>query len=304
MLSIDWRAALGQTRRSAFGRLVSLLGPSELSAQYWDELEASLLQADLGPAATQAILHDLRAAANEAGIRRGEELRRRLRESLLQQLPAVSTTQEQARPRVSLLVGVNGTGKTTAAARLAAREKALARTVLLAAADTYRAAADEQLEAWGKRLGIEVISGRAGGDPGAVVYDACHACLARNVDALYVDTSGRMHTRHNLMAELGKICRVAGKVISGAPHEVLLVIDATTGQNGLSQARSFADAAPLTGVILTKLDTSARGGVGFAVAAELGLPIRFVGLGEGVHDLVAFDGQAFVDGLLADGQPT
>jgi fused signal recognition particle receptor len=194
---------------------------------------------------------------------------------------------------------VNGSGKTTTIGRLAYRWTQSGRRVLLAGADTYRAAASEQLALWGDRLGIDVIIGHPGSDPGAVVYNASEAATARGVDDLLIDTSGRMHTHHNLMAELQKVCRVAGKVIVDAPHEVLLVLDATTGQNGLAQTKAFSEAIAITGVIIAKLDSSARGGVGFAVVSELHLPIRYVGLGEKPQDLIPFEPESYVDGLLA-----
>jgi fused signal recognition particle receptor len=201
---------------------------------------------------------------------------------------------------VVILVGVNGSGKTTAAARLARQWQRQGKRVLLAGADTYRAAAGEQLSVWAERLGIEVIGGEPGADPGSVIYAALQAAQARGVDVVVADTSGRMHTRHNLMAELEKVVRVAGKVVPGAPHQVLLVLDATTGQNGLAQARAFTEAVGVNGVILAKLDTSARGGVALAVADQLNLPILFAGLGEGPEDLVRFQPEAYVEGLLAD----
>ena len=203
-----------------------------------------------------------------------------------------------ARPFVTLIVGVNGSGKTTTAAKLAWRWKEQGMQVMMAAADTFRAAAREQLEVWAERLQIELVTGERGSDPGAVVFNAGQAATARNVDALLVDTSGRMHTEHNLMAELEKIHRVAGKVVQGAPHCSILVLDATTGQNGLAQAKAFSQSIPIDGVVLAKLDGSARGGVGVAIHEQLGLPIFFVGLGEGVQDLQAFNAEEFVSGLL------
>jgi len=298
-----WREGLARTRRAAFGRLGLLLGFSALTPEFWQELEATLIQSDLGPRTTQALLDELRSQAHKEGLTRPEELRARLSGLLLERLPEPPPETFEPRPHVVALVGVNGSGKTTTAARLAARWQKTGARLLLAAADTYRAAAAEQLGVWGERLGIEVIRGQAGGDPGAVAYDAAQAANSRRLDGLLVDTSGRMHTRHNLMAELQKVCRVMGKVIDGAPHQVLLVLDATTGQNGLAQAKAFTQAVPLTGVVLAKLDTSARGGVGLAVAEELRLPICYVGLGEKLEDLARFDPRAYVDGLLAESAP-
>jgi fused signal recognition particle receptor len=294
-----WREALARTRQATLGRLERLLGASQLAPGYWDQLEEALLAADLGPATTQDLLDRARRASSTDGLRSGSDVRQWLRQELLGRLGEPSLPEQEDRPMVVVLAGVNGSGKTTAAARLARLWQREGHSILLAAADTYRAAAGEQLEVWGQRLGVDVISGQPGGDPGAVVYDAIQAALSRKIDVLIVDTSGRMHTHHNLMEELQKVCRVCGKLIPGAPHQVLLVMDATTGQNGLSQARAFTEAVGVTGVVLAKLDGSARGGVGLAIQSDLGLPIRYVGLGEGLDDLQPFDRQAYVDGLLA-----
>jgi fused signal recognition particle receptor len=295
-----WFDALDRTRRAALGRLARFLGTSELDDQAWEDLEAALIQADVGVLLAGEITSSLRALAAHEGITRADQVHAPMRDLMIRMLaPAVPPAADPPPPEVRILVGVNGGGKTTSAAKLAGALKRQGRHVLLAAADTFRVAADQQLQAWADRLGIEVIVGPPGSDPGAVVYEAGQAALARSADVVLVDTSGRMHTRHNLMAELEKVCRVAGKVIPGAPHEVYLVLDATTGQNGLQQARGFAAAVPLTGVILAKLDSSARGGIGLAVAHDMKLPIRFAGIGEGPDDLVAFDPAAYVDGLLA-----
>ncbi len=294
-----WRQALARTRRTAFGRLASLVGATELTTTFWLELEETLIQADLGIKIVQSIITDLKEISRSQGLTRGDQVVERLRALLIEHLEMVSDPEPEVRPLVIVLVGVNGSGKTTAAARIAHRWLRSGEKVLLAAADTYRAAATEQLKIWGERLDVEVITGQPGSDPGAVVYNAAQATLARDVDVLIVDTSGRMHTEHNLMAELQKICRVAGKVISGAPHQVLLVLDATTGQNGLAQAQAFTDAVDVTGVIVAKLDSSARGGVGFAINSVLGIPIQYVGFGETLDDLSTFDPEAFVIGLLA-----
>ncbi len=300
-----WRNALARTRQTAFGRLASLLGASELTQDYWETLEATLLQADLGLGVTMGLIEELRTAAAQNGWTQARQLRAALQQALLKRLPAsVEPTPDRLSvPFVTLVVGVNGSGKTTTAARLAARWKAQGHRVLLAGADTYRAAAAEQLQKWGQALAVPVIVGQPGSDPAAVIYDACQAAAARKIDAVIGDTSGRMHTDHNLMAELEKIRRVAGKAIPGAPHEVLLVLDATTGQNAISQARSFTQSVGVTGVVLAKLDSSARGGVALAVAQELKLPIRYVGLGEGARDLAPFDPHAYLAGLLDGLQP-
>jgi len=293
-----WREALARTRQATLERLERVLGASQLAPGFWDQIEEALLAADLGPSMTQDLLDQARRASAADGLRTGPDVRRWLRRELLSRLGEASKPEWQDRPTVVLVVGVNGSGKTTTAARLARMWQREGRSVLLAAADTYRAAAGEQLEVWGQRLGVDVISGQPGGDPGAVVYDAVQAALSRKSDVLIVDTSGRMHTHHNLMEELQKVRRVCRKLIPGAPHQVLLVMDATTGQNGLSQAQAFKQAVGVTGVVLAKLDGSARGGVGLAIQSDLGLPIRYVGLGEGLDDLRPFDPQAYVDGLL------
>jgi fused signal recognition particle receptor len=299
----EWRRALERTRRSTFGRLASLFGATQLDDMFWDSLEAGMIASDVGPRLSTGIVKEIRAQAANQGITTTAEARQMLRLALVRRLDVQASPGPSGRPQVIVLVGVNGSGKTTTAARLAARARAAGETVLLAAADTYRAAATEQLAAWGERLHVDVITGAQGGDPGAVAFDAAQATLARKVDRLIVDTSGRMHTRQNLMAELQKICRVLGKVIPGAPHQVLLVLDATTGQNGLAQGKAFSEAVGVTGVVLAKLDGSGKGGVGFAIASELGLPLQYVGLGEGLDDLAPLDPQAFVDGLIGDTLP-
>jgi fused signal recognition particle receptor len=295
----NWREALSKTRKATFGRIASLFGATDLTPEFWDELEATMVQSDIGIELTLEILQGLKEVARSQGITQGNELYSQLRSMLISKLHIPEKEVPAIRPLVHIMIGVNGSGKTTTAGRLAYRWMQSGKKVLLAAADTYRAAAAEQLELWGERLGIEIIKGLPGSDPGAVVYNACEAAVARSVDSLLIDTSGRMHTHHNLMSELQKICRVSGKVIKGAPHEVLLVLDATTGQNGISQAKAFSEAIKLDGVVIAKLDGSARGGVGFAVVSELNLPIVYVGFGEKPQDLLPFDAEAYVDGLLA-----
>jgi fused signal recognition particle receptor len=292
--------ALDRTRRAAFGRIATLLGASELTEDFWDGLEASLVEADLGLPFASSLLQDLKQQARLQGHVNGQQVRGALQEAMLARLPELPEPlpTPDKRPFVTLLVGVNGSGKTTTAAKLAWHWKHQGLTLLLAAADTYRAAAREQLAVWAERLGFDMIAAGRGSDPGAVVFNACEAALARSVDALLVDTSGRMHTENNLMAELEKIGRVAAKVVPGAPHCSLLVLDATTGQNGIAQAKAFSEAVPLDGVVLAKLDGSTRGGVGLAVQDQLGLPIFFVGLGEDIQDLQPFNAKAYVSGLI------
>jgi fused signal recognition particle receptor len=295
-----WISGLERTRKQTFGRISSLLGTSDINAETWDDLEAALIQADMGIETTQSVIDSLRSIVDREGLTKSIELQDKLREELINRLdPAPEELVPTDRPAVILLVGVNGSGKTTTAAKLGKRYTSAGIKVLLAAADTYRAAAVDQLQVWADRLDIPVISGQTGGDPGAVAFDAVEAAKARGIDLLLIDTAGRLHTRFNLMEELKKVHRVVGKAMPGAPHGVWLVLDATTGQNALQQARSFNQTAAVTGVILTKLDSSARGGMAFAIQHELHVPILFAGLGEKPEDLQPFDRTEFVDGILA-----
>ena len=265
-----------------------------------EELETALLTSDLGVQTTTDILEALRDRARRKDIEGGEELRSLLKEQIraILEAPRQPVPPVAVPPRVIFLVGVNGTGKTTSAGKLAAWYRAQDRTVLLCAADTFRAAAIEQLEIWASRSGVEMIKTRHGGDPAAVLYDAAMAAKARGIDDLIVDTAGRLHTKTGLMDELDKMRRTAARLVPGAPHEVLLVMDATTGQNGLQQARLFTQAAGVTGIVLTKLDGTAKGGIAVAIARELNLPVRFVGVGEQMADLLEFSPAEFVDSLL------
>ncbi len=295
-----WRDGLAKTSKSAFGRVASLLGASEVTAETWEDLEALLIQADLGIETATDIIETLQRRTRELGLLRSDELKNALRAELRARLDErQEISPSDSSPYVILLVGVNGSGKTTSAAKLGARFKTDGKTVLFGAADTFRAAAVEQLQVWGQRLDIDVISGQPESDPGAVAYTTVQAGLARGTDIIIIDTAGRLHTRFNLMEELKKVERVVGKALPGAPHAVWLVMDTTTGQNALQQARAFKEAVGVTGVILTKLDSSARGGMIFAIRHELGLPILFAGLGEKPSDLEVFDPDAFIDGILA-----
>ncbi|MGH2522348.1 MAG: signal recognition particle-docking protein FtsY [Anaerolineales bacterium] len=294
----SWKDSLSRTRDAVFGRLSTVLGQNELTEETFDELEIMLIQADLGAALADEIVADLERRAEAEGIARADRLKAVLHEELRARLddpPPLSLT---TRPTVILLVGVNGSGKTTTAAKLARYIQSQKRSVMLGAADTFRAAAVEQLEIWGQRLGVPVIAGQPNADPGAVAHDAVSAALSRKADALIVDTAGRLQTKYNLMEELKKVRGVIAKALPGAPHEALLVLDATTGQNALSQARAFKEAIGLTGVVLAKLDGSAKGGMAFAIQRELGLPIRFAGTGERFEDFEPFDPEKFVEGLL------
>jgi len=294
-----WIEGLNRTRKVAFGRLATLFGATEISAETWDELEAILIQADLGVETTESILAALQNQVNRDGLTKTSELQESLRAELFQRLdPAPALGLEAHSPAIVLVVGVNGSGKTTTIAKLGRQFSLQGKKVLLAAADTYRAAAVDQLQVWGERLNLPVIAGQPEGDPGAVAYDAVQAALSRKMDIVLIDTAGRLHTRFNLMEELKKVYRVVGKALPGAPHATWLVLDATTGQNALQQARAFKETAQVTGIILAKLDSSAKGGMAFAIQKELGLPILFAGLGERPEDLQPFDRAAFVDGVL------
>jgi fused signal recognition particle receptor len=297
------KEAVSRTRQNLSERIDEVVSFSkEIDRKTLDDLEATLIGADLGVATSHQVLANLRERADRKQIGNATELKRLLKEELFSILNAANTPpveRPEGFPEVVLVVGVNGTGKTTSIGKLAQNARSEGKTVLLCAGDTFRAAAIEQLEIWGQRTGTEVIRTKAGGDPAAVLYDALQAATARHVDVVIVDTAGRLHTKAHLMAELEKIRRTAQRIVPGAPHEVLLVIDATTGQNGLQQAKLFTDAAAVTGVVLTKLDGTAKGGVVVAIARELGLPVRYVGVGEKAGDLLQFDPEQFVDSLFA-----
>lgn len=300
-----WKQGLERTRRVAFGRIATLFGATDISDETWDELEGILVQADLGIETTEDVTKALKKRVEIDGLVTAQDLQRAMHDELVRRLdPVPPLDLDNYHPAVVLLVGVNGSGKTTTAAKLGKQFRQQGKQVLLAAADTYRAAAVDQLQVWGDRLGLPVIFGQPNADPGAVAYDAVQAALARNSDIVLVDTAGRLHTRFNLMEELKKVHRVVGKALPGAPHAVWLVLDATTGQNAIIQARAFKDAVKVSGVILAKLDSSARGGMAFAIQRELGLPILFAGLGEKPEDLTRFDREAFVDGILSQRETT
>ena len=295
------KQAVARTRTGLQERmndLLTLARPLDESAL--EELEATLIASDIGVATSQEIIGQLRQQASRRQIQDGAELRSLLKTEMLRILDSVPTGQRQVttRPEVILMVGVNGTGKTTTTGKLAAYFREQGKSVLLCAADTFRAAAIEQLEVWSQRAGVDMIRTRQGGDPSAALFDALQAAQSRAIDVLIVDTAGRLHTKNNLMAELDKIRRTAQRFSAEAPHETLLVMDATTGQNGLQQARLFTEAAAVTGIVLTKLDGTAKGGIVIAIARELKLPVRFVGIGEQMADLIPFDSNAFVDSLL------
>jgi fused signal recognition particle receptor len=296
------KEAVTRTRENLSERIEEVVSfGKEIDRGTLDDLEGTLIGADLGSTTTHEILQKLRDKADRKQIKDVVELKRLLKEEILAILSAANKLPVQrvdGVPEVILVVGVNGTGKTTTIGKLAQFLRSDGKTVLLCAADTFRAAAIDQLEVWGQRTGTEVIRTKPGGDPSAVLYDALQAATARHSDYVIVDTAGRLHTKTNLMAELEKMRRTAQRIIPGAPHETLLVMDATTGQNGLQQARLFTEAAGVTGIVLTKLDGTAKGGVVVAISRELGLPVRYVGVGEKIGDLLRFDPKEFVDSLF------
>jgi fused signal recognition particle receptor len=300
------KQAVTRTRENLSERIDEVVSAvplgKEIDRDTLDMLEATLIGADLGTKTTHDVLEKLRDKADRRQIGDASELKRLLKGELLDILSRANTppvAAEEGDPEVILVVGVNGTGKTTTIGKLAHRMRERGKSVLLAAADTFRAAAIEQLEIWGERTGTDVIKTKPGGDPSAVLFDALEAAKARDMDYVIVDTAGRLHTKTNLMDELAKMRKTAQRFIQGAPHEVLLVVDATTGQNGLQQAKLFTESAGVTGIVLSKLDGTAKGGVVVAISRELGVPVRFVGVGEKMGDLLPFDPNGFVDSLFA-----
>lgn len=296
-----FRDRLGKARAALSGALGSIAGRSKIDSETWDELEEALILADVGVGSTQELLEHLRTRVKTDGLSNGDELLGALKTELADRLSGFDRELSMSAgegPTVWLFVGVNGVGKTTTIGKLGVREVREGRTVLMAAGDTFRAAAAEQLGMWADRAGAELVRGSEGGDPSAVIFDGVEAATARDIDLVLADTAGRLHNKVNLMEELSKVRRVADKG-AGTVTEVLLVIDATTGQNGLVQAKQFTEAVELTGVVLTKLDGSAKGGIVVAIHDQLGIPVKLVGLGEGADDLVPFDAQEFVEALFA-----
>jgi fused signal recognition particle receptor len=285
-------ASLTKTRRGIFAQVVRLLGAADISEEMWEELEELLIQADVGVETTVELVERLRARTDEERIRQAADVQGLLREELLALLPEDAPRYDLAERllTVVLVVGVNGSGKTTSIAKLTRYYRNLGKRVILAAADTFRAAAIGQLKIWGERTGVDVIAQDPGSDPGSVVYDAIQAAQSRNADILIVDTAGRLHTKYNLMQELVKVRTVMARNVHRAPHETWLVLDATTGQNALTQARQFKDQVGVTGLIIAKLDSSSKGGILFSIAKELDLPIRFVCTGEGIHPICVYGG--------------
>ncbi len=298
-------AGVKRSREGWFGRIRSIFASTELNDDVWDEIEEILISADVSVDTVMTVLDDLRSEVRSGRISDGEQAFDHLKRSLASELAAESDgdawldDDSIALPYVILVCGVNGVGKTTSIAKLAHHFTGAGKKVMLGAADTFRAAAEEQLEILGERVGVDVISHQHGADPGAVAYDAWQAARARGADILIVDTAGRLHTRNNLMDELRKVRRVINGLDESAPHQVLLTMDATTGHNGLTQARVFTDAVGCTGIFLAKLDGTARGGIVLSIRRELGVPILFIGTGEGLDDMAPFDAREFVDAMLA-----
>ncbi len=296
------RDSLKRTRQSVFGQIVSVLGMGEITDETWEDLEALLIQADMGVPTTLELVDAMRQRVAAEGLYRADQLVEALKKELLAILvqPETFPIEEKRLLTVVMIVGVNGSGKTTSIGKLSHYYQGKGKKVMLAAADTFRAAAIDQLKIWGERANVPVIAGQPNGDPGAVAYDGIRASRARGYDLLLIDTAGRLHTKYNLMKELEKVYSVCRKSVHQAPHEVFLVLDAPTGQNALTQARKFKESVNVTGVVLTKLDSTAKGGMVFAIYRELGLPVRFIGTGEKIQDLAPFDPQQFVDGLFAE----
>ena len=291
---------LAKTRNSIVSGIDAVFGGySSIDEDFYEEIEEILIMGDLGVHATEEILDDLRRKVKEQGIKKPEECKALLIESIRDQMDVGTNDYAfENQKSVILVIGVNGVGKTTSIGKLASKYKKQGKKVLLAAADTFRAAAGEQLEEWAKRAGVDIISGQEGSDPGAVVYDAINAAKARDVDILLVDTAGRLHNKKNLMNELGKINRIIDSEYPQACRETFVVLDATTGQNALSQAKQFGEATQITGIILTKMDGSAKGGIAVAIHSELGIPVKYIGVGEKVEDLQRFNSNAFVNALF------
>lgn len=296
-----WRDSLKKTRDVTFGKIATYFGVTEINDESWDRLEELLIQADVGVKTTLDLIFIAQQTVEKEGLTKTEQLRDLVKEEMSK---LIDQPQEpdlnQHKPTVIMVTGVNGSGKTTSIGKLAARYKKMGKSVLLVAADTYRAAAIDQLEVWADRVDVPIITSQQDSDPGAVTYDGIKAAIARDIDVVLIDTAGRLHTRFNLMEEIKKVHRVAGKALEGAPHHSWIVLDTTTGQNGLRQAEAFSQAVDLNGAILAKLDTSAKGGMVFGIKEQIGLPVIYAGLGEKVEDLELFNRENFIEGIFAD----
>jgi fused signal recognition particle receptor len=295
-----FKKGLQRSKESWFARVKSLFDRQTLDENLWTELEEILIAADVGVSTTEKLIEKVKQRVKEDQLKDSAAVRSALKEEMVKilSIAAVPVTVPNP-PKVILVVGVNGGGKTTSIGKLANCSKAEGRTIILVAADTFRAAAIDQLKRWGERVGVEVIAHQPGADPGAVVYDALQAAKSRQIQEVIIDTAGRLHTKFNLMEELKKVKRVVTKIDPSAPHEVLLVIDATTGQNGLTQAKYFAEAVAVTGIILAKLDGTAKGGIMLAICDELKIPVKYIGVGEKLEDLAPFDAGAFIEALFS-----
>ena len=294
------RDSLSRTRQTVFGQIVNVLGMGEIDEETWEDLEALLIQADMGVPTTLALVDAMRERVGREGLVRADQLVQALKEEMRTILFDAPPFELEASRQLTvvMVVGVNGSGKTTTIGKLAHKYKGDGRSVMLVAGDTFRAAAIEQIEIWSQRADVPLVSGQPGGDPAAITYDGIRAARARGYDLLFIDTAGRLHTKYNLMRELEKVRGVCKKSVHAAPHEVLLVLDAPTGQNALVQAQKFKESVGVTGVILAKLDGTAKGGMVFAIYRELGLPVRFIGTGEKIEDLAPFDADQFIEGLF------
>jgi fused signal recognition particle receptor len=293
-----FKKILQPTKDSFFSKAMHLFDRSTIDDSIWDELEEIMIAGDVGMETSEKLIQNTKKRVKDDHLKDGAQVREALKEEMVKILdipshePLVNTP-----PRVVLVIGVNGSGKTTSIAKLAALAKNEGKSVLLAAGDTFRAAAIEQLQTWAQRVGVEVVAHQMGADPGAVVYDALTAAKSRQTQVLIIDTAGRLHTKYNLMEELKKIKKILAKSDPAAPHEILLVMDATTGQNGLSQARSFTEATGITGIFLSKLDGTAKGGIALAICDQLKIPVKYIGLGEHPEDIAAFNARSFVEAL-------
>ncbi len=296
-----WRDSLKKTRDVTFGKIATYFGVTEINDESWDRLEELLIQADVGVKTTLDLIFIAQQTVEREGLTKTEQLRDLVKEEMSKLIDQPEEPDlNQHKPTVIMVTGVNGSGKTTSIGKLAARYKKMGKSVLLVAADTYRAAAIDQLEVWADRVDVPIITSQQDSDPGAVTYDGIKAAIARNIDVVLIDTAGRLHTRFNLMEEIKKVHRVAGKALEGAPHHSWIVLDTTTGQNGLRQAEAFGQAVDLNGAILAKLDTSAKGGMVFGIKEQIGLPVIYAGLGEKVEDLQLFNRENFIEGIFAD----
>lgn len=298
-----WREGLTKTRDVAFGKLANFFGTTEIDDSSFDELEELLIQADVGPATTIQLVDTCTEIVDRDGLTRKDQMYNVVKAEMSRLLEQPTEPDLSRKPTVIMVAGVNGSGKTTSIAKLAHRYKKMGKSVLLVAADTYRAAAIDQLEIWANRVDVPIITANPDSDPGAVTFDGIKAGIAREVDVILVDTAGRLHTRYNLMEEIKKVYRVAGKALERAPHYSWIVLDSTTGQNALRQAEAFGKAVHLNGAILAKLDTSAKGGMAFAIRDQLHIPVIYAGLGEKMDDLILFDRDAFINAIF-DRQPS